>query len=94
MAGGSIAAMAIIFQCNPISKAWMFGSPGKCFDECRIFQVIVRFNLATNIMIILLPMPTVWVLHMPLRKKIALLSIFSIGLVQMERSKGVNHPLI
>lgn len=86
LAGGGIASVVTVFQCNPISKVWTFGAPGKCLPPCVILVAIAIFNLATNIMIILLPMPTIWWLHMPIRRKVALLCIFSIGLMQVQRT--------
>lgn len=85
IAGGGIASVVTVFQCKPISKVWIPGLPGKCLDPCVILLAVVIFNLSTNIMIILLPMPTIWRLHMPLRKKVALLCIFSIGFMQVQR---------
>jgi hypothetical protein len=93
IAGGGVASVVTVFQCEPISKVWKFGSPGECLDQCVILLAIAIFNLATNIMIILLPMPTIWRLHMPLRKKIALLCIFSIGFMQVQRLYGFLPPI-
>ena len=85
-AGGMIASIIAALQCTPIAKAWNVSLPGECFDQYTLFQGVVIFNLVTNIIIILLPMPTVWYLHMPRKQRFLLLGIFSIGIMQ------VKHP--
>lgn len=85
-AGGVIASIIAMLQCTPIAKGWNISLPGECFDQYTLFQGVVIFNLVTNIIIILLPMPTIWYLHMPLRQRVLLLGIFSIGIMQ------VKHP--
>ena len=82
--GGLVASAVTIFQCKPIAKNWIGALPGACLDQGRLFEVVVIFNLLTNVMILLLPMPTIWWLHMPLRRRILVLGIFSIGAMQVE----------
>lgn len=85
-AGGVAASITNMLQCMPIAKAWNVALPGECFDQYILFEGVVIFNLVTNIIIIVLPMPTIWHLHMPLRQRILVLSVFSIGVMQ------VKHP--
>ena len=88
--GGGVGAVVTVFQCKPISKVWNLEQPRKCLNPCFILVGIIIFNLATNIMIILLPMPTIWWLHMPIRRKVAFLCIFSIGFMQVCHLTGFS----
>lgn len=83
-AGGVIASIITLLQCTPVAKAWNCRLSGECLDQYTLFQGVVIFNLVTNIIIIILPMPTIWYLQMPLRQRILLLSIFSIGIMQVK----------
>lgn len=85
-AGGVIASVITLLQCMPIAKAWNARLPGECFDQYTLFQGVVIFNLVTNIMIIFLPMPTIWHLRLPLRQRVLVLSLFSIGFMQVKHS--------
>lgn len=85
-AGGVAASIITTLQCTPIAKAWNGRLPGVCFDQYSLSEGVVIFNLITNIMTILLPMPTIWHLQMPLRQRGLVLGIFSIGIMQ------VKHP--
>lgn len=80
-AGGVVASIISLLQCTPIAKTWNARLPGECFDQYTLFQGVVIFNLVTNIMIIFLPMPTIWHLRLPLRQRILVLSVFSIGII-------------
>ena len=81
IAGGLMAMVATVSRCRPIAKTWDGALPGECFDQEVLLQAVVIFNLTTNAMILLLPMPTILSLHMPWRRKLLVLSIFSIGIM-------------
>lgn len=84
VSGGLIATLATILQCMPVAKTWNGALHGKCFDRGILLEAVVVFNLATNTMILLLPMPMIIGLHMPWRRKLMVLSIFSIGIMQVK----------
>ncbi len=70
-----------LFQCDPPSKAWEFILPGKCLNNIGLYKAEVIFSLATNTVILILPIPTIWGLHMVLKRRLLLLSVFAIGLL-------------
>ncbi|KAK6540232.1 hypothetical protein TWF694_009048 [Orbilia ellipsospora] len=73
----------IIFQCVPVSAYWRFPRSG---DKCISLQNQLHLlhgstNLITDVLILLLPIPTVWSLKMPTRQKLTLIGVFSLGIV-------------
>lgn len=69
-----------LFQCHPLAKAWGFVLQGKCLDNIGLDKAETTFSLATNTAILFLPLPTIWRLHMPLKRRLLLLGVFAIGL--------------
>ncbi|KAL8896151.1 MAG: hypothetical protein Q9207_007854 [Kuettlingeria erythrocarpa] len=70
------------FNCNPVAKTWhalTFTGPAKCFDNSMIQFVIGGFNIATDFIILVMPMPIILDLNMDSKRKIGLVVIFSTG---------------
>ncbi|KAL7943616.1 putative PTH11-typeG-protein-coupled receptor [Trichoderma barbatum] len=72
--------IATIFQCNPIVKAFDKSLPGTCIDLAKFWFANAGFSIATDIIILLLPMPLVYQLEVPRAQKIALMAVFAIGI--------------
>ncbi|EPS45369.1 hypothetical protein H072_623 [Dactylellina haptotyla CBS 200.50] len=73
----------IIFQCVPVSAYWRLPRSG---DKCITLQNELHLlhgstNLITDVLVLLLPIPTVWRLQMPTRQKITLVGVFTLGIV-------------
>ncbi|KAI9888036.1 MAG: hypothetical protein M1823_000157 [Watsoniomyces obsoletus] len=67
---------------------------GRCLDFAAVSTAIAALNVASDILIILLPMPLVWYfLSIPRKQKIALTAVFATGssvcIVSMVRLKKV-----
>ena len=73
----------VIFEialCTPREKIWnplMQG--GHCFSTNANFQASGIFNVISDFAILILPMPCVWKLRMPLKKKVLMTVIFATG---------------
>ena len=75
-----VAFVFEIVMCTPREKIWnplMQG--GHCFSFEAIFQASGVFNVISDFVILILPMPCVWKLRMPLKKKILMTAIFATG---------------
>lgn len=72
--------IATIFQCDPIVKAFNKSLPGTCIDLAKFWYANAGFSIATDIIILLLPMPLVYQLEVPRAQKIALMAVFAIGI--------------
>ncbi|KAI0458582.1 hypothetical protein F5B21DRAFT_500475 [Xylaria acuta] len=75
---GAFVGRALI--CTPPQKKWIPETPGHCGDEIKYYLAISSIDFAIDIIIILLPMPVLWTLHLPRVKKIGLTLVFSVGL--------------
>jgi len=72
--------MATIFQCRPVIRAFDKDTPGTCIDTAKFWFANAGFSIATDIMILLLPMPLVWKLEVPVTQKVALVAVFTVGI--------------
>ena len=70
-----------VFKCKPVPKAWYPNEAGTCVHRGSLLQAHTIFSLLINVMIIILPMPTLWGLHMPLRRRALVMAIFAVGLM-------------
>ena len=75
-----IASVAVtIFQCRPLIRAFDKTVPGSCIDTAKFWYANAGFSIATDVIILLLPMPLVWKLEVPIAQKVALMAVFAIG---------------
>ncbi|MCJ1286774.1 hypothetical protein MMC26_006120 [Xylographa opegraphella] len=73
---------ATIFQCLPVSFYWnqiTGDTNGFCVNEYIFLAGNAALNIASDIMILVLPMPIVWRLHIKKSQKLAISSIFLLG---------------
>lgn len=68
-----------IFQCTPIPRMWDHTLPGHCFNMPVLYNLGATYNIASDLVILVLPMPIVWRLQMPRSKKYAVTGIFLMG---------------
>ncbi|KAI4127061.1 MAG: hypothetical protein LQ347_004750 [Umbilicaria vellea] len=68
-----------VFQCTPIHKIWEGGGEGECIDLVPALIALAVINTVVNAAVLILPMPIVWYLNMPRRRKVAICGIFVIG---------------
>lgn len=52
---------------------------GHCFNVNATFQATGVFNVVSDFAILILPMPCVWRLSLPLKKKVLMTMIFATG---------------
>ncbi|KAF4971251.1 hypothetical protein FSARC_1873 [Fusarium sarcochroum] len=72
---------ASIFPCVPFRKSWDLTFPvgdGRCIDRPAMFQATAGLGVATDVMIIAIPISSVLGLHLSAKKKAALLCLFVI----------------
>lgn len=70
---------ATIFQCNPVAKAFDKAQTGTCINLATFWFANAGFSIATDVIILLLPMPLVYGLEVPRAQKLALMAVFAIG---------------
>ncbi|KAJ5628661.1 hypothetical protein N7490_010889 [Penicillium lividum] len=72
-----------IFQCSPIKAYWEVAPtyPHKCMNDGDIVFSASVINIFTDFLVTTLPMPLIWRLKLPARQRLAVISIFGLGVV-------------
>ena len=73
--------LAICLQCHPFAKNWDKQLPGKCVDFRAESAAGVCINVILDFAVIILPIPVVWGLQMPLKKRVFVIGLFSLGIL-------------
>ena len=68
-----------VLTCRPLAKYWDPLQPGTCESPLRSLIALSSTNVATDLTIVLLPMPMVWGLQMATRRKVELTITFALG---------------
>jgi len=89
--------LQIFLICRPLEKLWNPLVPGHCGNQKVGYVAIGVFNLVTDVVILLLPISTVWKLPVRTASKIGLTFVFTLGLlyvsadVQSQRLLADSH---
>ena len=71
---------SLIFACNPIAKSWdVTILEGSCVDRPALYIATAVLGVATDVILLALPIPMVLGLQMPKMQKVGLLFMFAIG---------------
>ncbi|CEJ60543.1 Putative Integral membrane protein [Penicillium brasilianum] len=72
-----------VFQCSPIKAYWDVSPtyPYKCLDGGSIVFSASVINIFTDFLVTALPMPLIWRLKLPARQRLAVISIFGLGII-------------
>ncbi|CAG7915446.1 unnamed protein product [Penicillium olsonii] len=72
-----------IFQCSPIHAYWeiIHTEPYYCMSDVGIIFSGSVINIITDLMVTTLPMPLIWSLKLPARQRLAVISIFGLGVI-------------
>ena len=69
-----------IFNCNPREKTWNpLITNGHCFNTNTNAEITGILNVISDFAILVLPMPCLWKLQIPLRKKLLVMGMFATG---------------
>ncbi|CAH0050635.1 unnamed protein product [Clonostachys solani] len=71
---------AASFLCKPVKKQWIPLTPGECGDQLAMDESMVITNIITDLVIIVLPMYTIWNLKLRVAERLGLMMAFSLGL--------------
>lgn len=77
--------MAAFLICRPLARNWDFTVPGTCGSQPDFYFTMGIINLITDALLIGMPMPYLYKLAMPMRKKLLAMGLLSIGI-------GYNSP--
>lgn len=83
---------AIIFTCVPVQAAWDYTiTNARCYGVVRYFYVAAGFNIGTDLLLCLLPMPSFWALSMPKSQRVILCMLFGIGILWASKHSTIEH---
>ncbi|RMZ69597.1 integral membrane [Pyrenophora seminiperda CCB06] len=69
-----------IFQCTPVRGAWDFTIEGRrCINYVTYLYASSAVNVATDIVLCILPLPHLWRLQLPLRERVVLCVLLAGG---------------
>ncbi|KAK4687873.1 MFS transporter, FHS family, L-fucose permease, partial [Tremellales sp. Uapishka_1] len=75
---GTVLTFLNIFRCHPIRAAFTHES-GQCLDTLTIFLAAAPINIATDLAILVLPLPILTSLRLEFRQKVVLVATFVVG---------------
>ncbi|KAI8677422.1 hypothetical protein NCS56_00632100 [Fusarium sp. Ph1] len=73
------SVIATIFQCTPVRRAYNKSVPGTCIDNGKFWYANAGFSIATDLIILFMPMASVYQLQIQQIQKIALVIVFALG---------------
>ena len=68
-----------IFQCLPIRYYWRRLGQGHCIQTTNFYIILASLNLATDVAILILPIPFIWQIQIRKSKKLWLSVVFLLG---------------
>ncbi|KAK2596197.1 hypothetical protein QQS21_006402 [Conoideocrella luteorostrata] len=71
--------VASIWQCNPVSGAWDKNTNPTCISLTKNWYANAGFSIATDVLILCLPMQPIWKSKLPINQKRALMLVFALG---------------
>ncbi|RAL09234.1 uncharacterized protein BO97DRAFT_170054 [Aspergillus homomorphus CBS 101889] len=80
--------LVITFICSPIQKSWNPDLPGTCINTKVLWLGCGTPTLIIDVLILLLPVPMLWRLHMKLVRKLLLVGVFLCGYLVIVVSIG------
>ncbi|KAL5342923.1 hypothetical protein BJX70DRAFT_239945 [Aspergillus crustosus] len=83
---GVSSALFILFSllhCQPIHAYWDLEPqyPHHCLNDGAIVFSASTINIFTDVLVTILPMPLIWKLQLPVRQRLAVISIFGLGIM-------------
>lgn len=90
--------IAIFFEsfllCRPFAYTWdKTISGGVCGSSTQAYLSIAVVNLIIDLFVVFLPMPVLWKLQMPVRKKMVISAILGLGLLSVFSSRSLSNSL-
>ncbi|MCJ1252151.1 hypothetical protein MMC30_009389 [Trapelia coarctata] len=73
--------LVTIFQCTPRERIWNPLIPGTCVNEYAVFISGASMNLVSDLILLILPLHSVWKLQMKLKRKLQVSAVFATGVI-------------
>lgn len=76
---GIATTFATVWQCVPLERSWNKDIEGTCIDSARFWVANAVLNIATDVMVLALPMWEIFKLHLKLQEKLMVCGVFMLG---------------
>lgn len=73
------AWLSDLLQCTPIEKAWKSSIDGHCIPQWNWFLGTALTSMIIDVIILLMPLPMLWRLHMSKLRKLMITGVFICG---------------
>lgn len=74
--------LALLLACRPMAAAWNPLVPdAECLDRPVIYVAAAAVAVVTDLLLIVMPMPTVMSLNIPTRQKVGVVGLFAVASV-------------
>lgn len=78
----SASVIAICLQCTPYARIWdKTITEGSCISTTTLEIAGAVINLASDLIVLILPQKTIWRLQMSMRNKIGVSVVFAVGIL-------------
>ncbi|KAL4930776.1 CFEM domain-containing protein [Aspergillus undulatus] len=80
---GVVAFFVLLFSCKPISyywNEWDGEHEGTCLSHNKILLAHSTINIILDVVVLVIPVPTLLTLQMPLRKRLGVAAMFVVGI--------------
>ncbi|EGU77557.1 hypothetical protein FOXB_11933 [Fusarium oxysporum f. sp. conglutinans Fo5176] len=74
-----VITLMMFLVCTPPRKAFNFKVDGKCIDAAILYMATAVSNIVTDVILFILPIPTIYNLHMPRIQKAGVIVVFGIA---------------
>ncbi|KAI1780410.1 hypothetical protein F4818DRAFT_395637 [Hypoxylon cercidicola] len=81
LAQATAETCVVLLRCRPVQKAWDFHLEGSCFGLPPLWYCTFSFNIMTDLILFIEPIPSTWKLQLPLFKRLGLITMLSLGLL-------------
>lgn len=76
---GTWAVMSAFLNCIPVAKFWDPSIPGSCLSKTALWFSNASMHIATDLAILIIPIPALIAIDLPRRQKFALMIMFALG---------------
>lgn len=74
-----------VFRCKPVEAAWNPTVNGTCLSYAAFPWATGVFHVVSDFYILMLPLPVIFKMHMPLARRLRVVSIFGLGTLSVSR---------
>ncbi|KAL4810147.1 hypothetical protein BDV18DRAFT_156522 [Aspergillus unguis] len=85
--------LGTLLVCIPVSSFWN-QDPGHCVERAVIWYLNAALQIAGDLVLVILPMPQLWIMRIPAKQKVCLIAIFALGLIVCATSAARFHSLV